>query len=103
MSMAHLYRTLRMCAMQRNGWVCVPIEPVQVAVSQPRTSLPIGVSMKNIIQNRRLAGAGVALAVLAMAGGVSFLNDRSGSAQAETAAATPAALPGSVSVVGPRG
>jgi hypothetical protein len=36
--------------------------------------------MKNIIQNRRLAGAAVALAVLAMAGGVSFLNGRSGSA-----------------------
>ena len=58
--------------------------------------------MKNIIQNRRLAGAAVALAVLAMAGGVSFLNGRSGSAQAETAAATPAALPVSVSVVVPR-
>jgi multidrug efflux system membrane fusion protein len=58
--------------------------------------------MKNIIQNRRLAGAGVALAVLAMAGGVSFLNDRGGSAQAETAAAAPAALPVSVSVVVPR-
>jgi multidrug efflux system membrane fusion protein len=58
--------------------------------------------MKNIIQNRRLAGAGVALAVLAMVGGVSFLSDRSGSAQAETAAATPAALPVSVSVVVPR-
>jgi multidrug efflux system membrane fusion protein len=57
--------------------------------------------MKNIIQNRRLAGAGVALAVLAMAGGVSFHNGRSGSAQAETAAA-PAALPVSVSVVVPR-
>ena len=58
--------------------------------------------MKNIIQNRRLAGAGVALAVLAMAGGVSFRNDRSGSAQAETAVAAPAALPVSVSVVVPR-
>src|SRR6267142_6543907 len=70
-----------------------PIQLVEVGVSQPRTSFRIGVSMKNIIQNRRLAGAGVALAVLAMAGGVSFRNDRSGSAQAETAAATPAALP----------
>jgi multidrug efflux system membrane fusion protein len=58
--------------------------------------------MRNIIQNRRLAGAGVALAVLAMAGGVSFLNDRSGSAQAQAAAAAPAALPVSVSVVVPR-
>jgi membrane fusion protein, multidrug efflux system len=58
--------------------------------------------MKNIIQNRRLAGAGVALAVLAMAGGASFRNGRSGSAQAETAVAAPAALPVSVSVVVPR-
>src|ERR1700704_2651640 len=58
--------------------------------------------MKNIIQNRRLAGAGVALAVLAVAAGGSFLNGRSGSAQADTAAAAPAALPVSVSVVVPR-
>src|SRR6266581_7501641 len=101
MSMAHLYRTLRMCAMQRKGWVR-PVQPVQVGVSHPRTSFRIGVSMKNIIQDRRLAGAGVALAVLAMVGGASFLNGRSGSAQAETAAAAPAALPVSVSVVVPR-
>jgi len=58
--------------------------------------------MKNIIQNRRLAGAGVALAVLAMAGGVSFLNARGGSVQAQAAVAAPAALPVSVSVVVPR-
>ena len=44
----------------------------------------------------------MALAVLAMAGGVSLLNDRSGSAQAQAAAAAPAALPVSVSVVVPR-
>jgi membrane fusion protein, multidrug efflux system len=58
--------------------------------------------MKNIIQNRRLAGAGIALAVLAMAGGVTVMNIRGGTAQAETAAAAPAALPVSVSVVVPR-
>jgi len=58
--------------------------------------------MKNIAKNRGLAGAGVALAVLAMAGGMSFHNDRTGSAQAETAVAAPAALPVSVSVVVPR-
>src|SRR5712664_987776 len=103
MSMPHLYRTLRMCAMQRNGWVRIrPIQLVEVGVSQLRTSFRIGVSMKNIIQDRRLAGAGVALAVLAMAGGVSFLNARGGSAQAQAAVAAPAALPVSVSVVVPR-
>ena len=58
--------------------------------------------MKNIIQNRRLIGAGLVLAVLATAGGATFLNGRIGAAQAETVAAAPAALPVSVSVVTPR-
>jgi multidrug efflux system membrane fusion protein len=58
--------------------------------------------MKNVIQNNRLIGAGLVLAVVAMAGGATFLNGRIGAAQAETAAAAPAALPVSVSVVTPR-
>jgi len=58
--------------------------------------------MKNIIQNNRLIGAGLVLAVVAMAGGATFLNGRIGAAQAETVAAGPAALPVSVSVVTPR-
>jgi multidrug efflux system membrane fusion protein len=58
--------------------------------------------MKNIIENKRLIAAGVSLAVLATAGGATFLNGRIGAAQAETVAAAPAALPVSVSVVTPR-
>ncbi|HXL32999.1 MAG TPA: biotin/lipoyl-binding protein, partial [Bradyrhizobium sp.] len=58
--------------------------------------------MKNIIQNNRLIGAGLVLAVVAMAGGATFLNGRIGAAQAETVAVAPAALPVSVSVVTPR-
>ena len=58
--------------------------------------------MKNIIQNKRLIGAGLVLAVVATAGGATFLNGRIGAAQAETVAAAPAALPVSVSVVTPR-
>jgi membrane fusion protein, multidrug efflux system len=58
--------------------------------------------MKNIIQNKRLIGTGLVLAVVAMAGGATFLNGRIGAAQAETVAAAPAALPVSVSVVTPR-
>jgi multidrug efflux system membrane fusion protein len=60
-----------------------------------------GVFMKNIIKNKRLIGVWLMLAVLATAGGASFLNGRSGSAQAE-AAPTAAALPVSVAVVTPR-
>jgi membrane fusion protein, multidrug efflux system len=58
--------------------------------------------MKNIIQNKRLIGAGLVLAVVATAGGATFVNGRIGAAQAETVAAAPAALPVSVSVVTPR-
>src|SRR5258707_12837563 len=58
--------------------------------------------MKTIIQNKRLVGVGVVLAALAVAGGATFLNGRSGSARAETVAAAPAALPVSVSGVVPR-
>ena len=58
--------------------------------------------MKNIIQNKRLIGAGLVLAVVATAGGATFLNGRIGAAQAETVAAAPVALPVSVSVVTPR-
>jgi multidrug efflux system membrane fusion protein len=58
--------------------------------------------MKNIIQNKRLIGAGLVLAAVATAGGATFLNGRIGAAQAETVAAAPAALPVSVSVVTPR-
>jgi multidrug efflux system membrane fusion protein len=58
--------------------------------------------MKNIIENKRLIAAGLTLAVLATAGGATFLNGRIGAAQAETAAAAPSALPVSVSVVVPR-
>jgi multidrug efflux system membrane fusion protein len=58
--------------------------------------------MKNIIINKRLIGAGLVLAMLATAGGVTFLNGRIGAAQAETVAAASAALPVSVSVVVPR-
>ncbi|HEX9588794.1 MAG TPA: efflux RND transporter periplasmic adaptor subunit [Bradyrhizobium sp.] len=58
--------------------------------------------MKNIIQNKRLIGAGLVLAVMATAGGATFLNGRIGAAQAETVAAAPVALPVSVSVVTPR-
>jgi multidrug efflux system membrane fusion protein len=58
--------------------------------------------MKNIIQDNRLIGAGLVLAVVAMAGGATFLNGRIGAAQAETVAVAPAALPVSVSVVTPR-
>jgi multidrug efflux system membrane fusion protein len=57
--------------------------------------------MKNIIKNKSLIGVWLMLAVLATAGGASFLNGRSGSAQAE-AALTAAALPVSVAVVTPR-
>jgi multidrug efflux system membrane fusion protein len=58
--------------------------------------------MKNIIQDKRLIGAGLVLAAVATAGGATFLNGRIGAAQAETVAAAPAALPVSVSVVTPR-
>jgi membrane fusion protein, multidrug efflux system len=58
--------------------------------------------MKNVIQNNRLIGTGLVLAVVATAGGATFLNGRIGAAQAETVAAAPAALPVSVSVVTPR-
>ena len=58
--------------------------------------------MKNIIKNKRLVGAGLVLAALAIAAGATFLSGRGGSAQAETATAAPAALPVSVSVVAPR-
>ena len=58
--------------------------------------------MKNVIQNKRLIGTGLMLAVVAAAGGATFLNGRIGVARAETVAATPAALPVSVSVVMPR-
>jgi multidrug efflux system membrane fusion protein len=57
--------------------------------------------MKNIIKNKRLIGVWLILAVLATAGGATFLNGRSGSAQAESAP-TAAALPVSVAVVTPR-
>src|SRR5215204_5734274 len=60
-----------------------------------------GVSMKNIIKNKRLVGTGLVLTALAIAAGATFLSGRRGSAQAETAAA-PAALPVSISVVAPR-
>jgi membrane fusion protein, multidrug efflux system len=58
--------------------------------------------MKNIIKDKSLVGAGLVLAVLAVAGGTALLNDRSGTARAETAAPAPAAVPVSVSVVAPR-
>jgi multidrug efflux system membrane fusion protein len=58
--------------------------------------------MKNIIKNKRLVGTGLVLAALAIAAGTSFLSGRGGSAQANAVAATPAALPVSVSVVAPR-
>src|SRR5215218_8449253 len=61
-----------------------------------------GVSMRNIIKNKRLVGTGLVLTALAIAAGATFLSGRGGSAQAETAAAAPAALPVSVSVVAPR-
>src|SRR3954453_6388529 len=61
-----------------------------------------GVFMKNIVKNKRLVGTGLVLAALAIGAGATFLSGRGGSAQAETAAATPAALPVSVSVVAPR-
>ena len=56
----------------------------------------------NIVKNKGLIGAGLILAALATAGGVTVLNGRIGAAQAGTAAAAPAALPVSVSVVTPR-
>jgi multidrug efflux system membrane fusion protein len=58
--------------------------------------------MKNVIQNKRLLGAGLGLALTALAGGAAFVIDRSGSAQAEPVAAASAAIPVSVSVVAPR-
>ena len=58
--------------------------------------------MKNIFKNKSLVGAGLVLAVLAVAGGTALLNDRSGTARAEAAAPAPAAVPVSVSVVAPR-
>src|ERR687898_2657221 len=61
-----------------------------------------GVSMKNIIKNKRLVGTGLVLTASAIAAGATFLSGRGGSAQAEPAAAAPAALPVSVSVVAPR-
>src|SRR3977135_4106405 len=100
MSMAHLYRTLRMCALQRRRGSGVLV--CSNRGSQRRTSCRIGVSMKNIIQNNRLVGAGLVLTALAIAGGATFRSGRSGSAQAEAAAVAPAALPVSVSVVVPR-
>ena len=60
-----------------------------------------GAFMKNIIKNKRLIGVWLMLAVLATAGGATFLNGRNGSAQAEVAP-TAAALPVSVAVVTPR-
>src|SRR3954470_7745942 len=61
-----------------------------------------GVSMKNITKNNRLVGTGLVLAAIAIAAGTTFLSGRGGRAQAETATATPAALPVSVSVLAPR-
>src|SRR5216684_3519201 len=104
MSMAHLYRALRMCAMQRNrGGLASAADPAcsSRGFVAPNV-LRNGVFMKNIIQNNRLIGAGLVLAVVATAAGATFLNGRIGAAQAETVAAAPAALPVSVSVVTPR-
>jgi multidrug efflux system membrane fusion protein len=58
--------------------------------------------MKNVIKNKRLAGASLVVAALGIVAGASFLSGRNGSAQAEAAAANPAAVPVSVSVVAPR-
>jgi multidrug efflux system membrane fusion protein len=58
--------------------------------------------MKNVIKNKRLAGASLVVAALGIAAGASFMSGRNGSAQAEAAAAIPAAVPVSVSVVAPR-
>ncbi|MFH1340234.1 MAG: efflux RND transporter periplasmic adaptor subunit [Pseudomonadota bacterium] len=57
--------------------------------------------MKKSTKNKRLIGISLLLAVLAVAGGATFLSGRGGSAQAEAAAA-PAPVPVSVSVVAPR-
>jgi len=79
------------------GWFRVASLRVEVL-----TSFRNGVSMKNVIQNKRLLGAGLGLALTALAGGAAFVIDRSGSAQAEPVAAASAAIPVSVSVVAPR-
>jgi multidrug efflux system membrane fusion protein len=58
--------------------------------------------MKNMFENKRLAGASLIVAALALAAGATFLSGRSGSALAEAAAVVPAAVPVSVSVVASR-
>lgn len=58
--------------------------------------------MKNIIKNKHLVGVGLLLTALAAAGGAVVLSGRAGTTQAVAAAAAPAALPVSVSVVAPR-
>jgi multidrug efflux system membrane fusion protein len=55
--------------------------------------------MKISFYNKRFIGAGVALAVLAGAGGLAFFGEQGNSARAETAAAQPPATPVSVAVV----
>src|SRR5882757_5280396 len=100
MSMAHLYRTLRMCALQRRRGSDVVIRTALFKPgSQPNVLFKLGSSMKNIVNNKRLAGASLVVAALGIAAGASFLSGRNGSAQAEAAAAAPAAVPVSVSVV----
>src|SRR3954447_12937866 len=103
MSMGHLYRTLRMCALQRRrgSGVVTGSGSIQNRGLTAPNVLRTGVSMKNIIKNKHLVGTGLVLAALAIAAGTTFLSGR-GSAQAETATAAPAALPVSVSVVAPR-
>src|SRR5687768_3985034 len=103
MSMAHLYRTLRMCALQRRPEIGrLSADPV--CSNRGRSAerpVELGSSMKNTIKNKRLIGASLVLAALAVAGGVSFLSGRGGGAQAGAVAAAPTALPVSVSVVAP--